>query len=228
MMVNAQCKSIVCYFNNAKRVRDEVNDTIDPQIDKKRKIEQIDGQHNDGIKSATTTDDGDDVASNKDPLELDAINNDCLRHIFEFLTLHDLINVAETSERFVFPAAEAFSRCFRKKKVEVMATSEPILKFMRLGFLRIDGDTAMTGLHYFGARMSTISANFDAFESIEDKCRHSIDEVILENCTDSLSTFDIHFCIESHFKTINKPFTKVKNLMLNGCILGEKFAQLRM
>lgn len=228
-MKGKQSVSIVMVPNDAKRAREEVTcDDGHFQIDKKRKIEQITdekitGYHQEEEIIDAATDDNDNG-----PLELDDINNDCLRHIFEFLTLHELIKVADIGVRFIFPAAEAFSRCYRKKKIEVVATSQPILNFTRFGFLQLAGAAAMNGLTHFGARMKIISANFDAFELTEEEHRDPIDVAILKNCYNSLTDFEVHFCIERHFQTITKPFAEVQNLTLNGCMLGEKFAQLNV
>lgn len=208
--------------NGGKRGRhEEYDEKNNVQIDKKRKFIEINGQQ------SVKIDDEDDDNDNG-PLQLDDINNDCLRHIFEFLTLHELIDVVETSNRFRFPAAEAFSRRYRTRKIEAVATSDPVLQFNRSGYVHITGAAAMNGLKHFGSRMSTVSANFDAFDLIDFEHRHAIDVAILQNCADSLVNFEVHFCIESHFQTISQPFAKAESVILNGCILGDKFAQLNL
>lgn len=222
----AQSGSIMMVSNDAKRVRQEMYDANNNlQIDKKRKIEKFEFQkinesHND------TTDGAD--SDEKIPTQLDDVNTDCLRHIFEFLTLRELINVAEAVHTFSFPAAEAFSRRHRTSKIEVLGTSKLILNMCRDEYVRIDGPTALLALEHFGARISHISANFDAFEFVDHQYRHSIDLAILKHCTDSLINFEVHFCIESHFQTIIKPFQNVQHLLLNGCMLNDRFAQLNV
>lgn len=215
--------------NDAKRVRDETahDATTADQIpiEKKRKLEQTDNVDNDNqVKDAIVAaadDNTKDDDDNDDSLKLDGLNNDCLRHIFEYLTLPQLINVAETSGRFVFPAAEAFSRRYGWQKVIVCATTEnPILV---ADLERLDGTVVLTALNQFGARMKTISAYFHDFEKMID---NPIEVLLLKKFTDSLVDFEMHYCSESHFQSIIKPFPNVKNLTLEACTVGANFFQL--
>lgn len=214
-------ESIIENAKDAKRARDENVTKASTQMEKKRKFVK-DEQISDDDTTSTIFKEND----NNGQLQLDDINNDCLRHIFEFLSLRDLIKTAQTTDQFEFAAAEAFSRRYRKQRIEVLVTSKPIHMFCRFGYLRIDGALAMAGLRFFGARMSTLSANFDSFQSITPANSHPINVEILNNCLDSLRTFEINFCIETHFETIDKPFKNVENLVINGCALGAKFAEL--
>lgn len=163
---------------------------------------------------------------NDDPLQLNDINNDCLRHIFEFLSLYDLIGMAEIDNQFIFAAAEAFSRCHREKRFVAVATSQPNHELFRFGSSRMCGPQAMAGIHHFGARIINLSANFDAFRSIAPANRYPIDMEIMKHCTDSLKTLEVRFCNGTHFENIDKPFEKVENLVFNCCTVGVKFAQL--
>lgn len=216
----------VVMANDIKRGRDVVNCSRSMQTKKKRKTGEDEQIVGDKIEESAATENNNDSNDDNGPLQLDDINNDCLRHIFEYLSMHELIKVAELSKQFVFAAAEAFSRRYRKKQIEVMVTSEPDYKCFRFGYLRMNGAVAMTGLEHFGARMSTLSANFLAYRSIDPAQRHPIDVAILQKCTNSLQTFEINCCIESHFEMIEKPFAKVENLTIAGSTLGVKIAQL--
>lgn len=230
-------ESIVAMANDKKRTHDEENNAnASVQSGKKQKTdgdEQIIGNKIDksaavsiimGSKSDNENKGNDDEED--EPLHLDDINNDCLRHIFEFLSVHELIKVAQSTSRFVFAAAEAFSRRYRKMRFEVMITEKLCCQWFRFGYLQLNGAMAVAGLQHFGARMSTLSANFAAYRLIAPAQRYPIDVTILKKCQNSLQTLEIHFCIESHFDMIEKPFEKVENLVVNGCKLGVKFAQL--
>lgn len=213
--------------NDAKRVREETPfDAADQMpIEKKRKFGQMDNEENDiqVNDAAAVAAADDDNTEDDDSLKLDGLNNDCLRHIFEYLTLPELIDVAETSGRFVFPAAEAFSRCHSWQKFLVAATSKPMLVFESQ---RLQGAAMMSALNHFGARMKTISAYFNEYDMIEFGHPDPIDVVMLKQCTDSLADFQMNYCMESHFQSVIKPFTNVKKLTLDRCTLGVKFSQL--
>lgn len=230
--VQNECRKsiVVVVANETKRTRDEENDVNGfTQAEKKRKIDdedQIIGKQIDksGTISIIENTSSDNEAD--DPLQLDDLNNDCLRHIFEFLSMYDLIKVAQSAGQFGFAAAEAFSRRYRKLRFEVTVTSEADYQWYRFAYLRMNGAVAMAGLQYFGARMSTLTANFSAHQFNVPAQRHAIDVAILKKCQDSLQAFEVHFCIESHFEMIEKPFAKVQKLMVNGCTLGVKFGHL--
>lgn len=225
-MEAAQCESIT---KMGKRVHDEVMGVSDySQTEKKQKTaenEQFVVDEIEGADSASNNT-GSDPNNDESPLCLNDINNHCLRHVFEFLSLHDQVQMAEVDDQFIFPAAEAFSCRYRTKRIEVLVTSGPFYTPSRYGYLRIKGAVAMAGLQHFGARMLTLSANFDAFQFIAPAERHPIDLAILKTCTDSLKTLEINFCTESHFETIEKPFKMVQKLVINGCTLGETFGRL--
>lgn len=228
----AQSQSVIKVAKDAKRVCDEVMNVCEfSQAQKKQKKAENEKIVVDEIEEAASTssintnnDDKDDDGSG--PLQLDNINHHCLRHIFEYLSLHDQIKMAELDDHFIFPAVEAFSCRYRAKRIEALVSSKPAVISSGFGYLRIDSAVAMAGLQHFGARMSRLSANFNAFRLIAPAKRHAIDLAILKNCSDSLKTLEIRFSIESHFETIEKQFKKVENLVIDGSTLGTTFGQL--
>lgn len=204
-MEHPHSESIV-FAKSAKRARDSTtdDDTNDKQIEKKQKL---------------------NTPNTQDPLKLADINNDCLRSIFEYLSVHDLIDVAEANGQFTFAAAEAFSRCHRTKGIEMVATDEA--KRCNMLFIRLTGDTSAIALEHFGARMLTIAANLDGYEHSDGEQHIRFDALVVRHCSDSVRTLEIHRCKGMHFQMIDKPFTKVTHLIVNGSVLGEKVCALR-
>lgn len=215
-LVQSECSesvAVAVVANGEKRIRDEVNEPGGAvQTEKKQKID-------DGEQSSEDNE-------TDDPLKLDDLNNHCLRHIFEFLSIHDLIKVAQSAGQLGFASAEAFSRRYRQLRFEVTVASDAKYPWSLFGSTHMNGAEAMAALEHFGARMLTLAANFSAHQLVEPAQRQAIDAAILNKCSNSLQTFEIHFCTESHFEMIEKPFAKVEKLVVNGCTLGVKFAKL--
>lgn len=225
VMEEGQKESAIKLPKIVKRMHDDKAIDVSgiSQEEKKRKTDENEnGQESSSSSTNRSDSDDDDI-----PLQLNTINTHCMQHIFEYLSLHDQIKMAELDGKFVFGAAEAFSRRYRVHRIEVyLSVYNNYSTMFYSRNLRIHGTVAMAGLQHFGARMLTLSANFCGFRSCKPEERYPIDLAILKNCSASLKTLQITACVETHFEMIEKPFKKIEKLTVNDSTLGTAFGQL--
>lgn len=70
----------------------------------------------------------DALTAKHDPLNLTDLNDYCLEGIFKYLSLADLLNIAETNDRFVGEACLAARRLFRKKTVQINSSTIKVIE----------------------------------------------------------------------------------------------------
>lgn len=151
------------------------------------------------------------------PLQLMDLNDDCLEHIFEFLNLQDLVNIAETDDVFSPAAISVYSRNRRTKK-KVFVNLSPICCGQTDC---VDVETNFDCFfRHFGHLTSHLLVN--ALGSNGTK----IEESLQKYCLNSLRHLDLAFCDATDFEQIDKPFPHVEELTVIESKLGEKMSQL--
>lgn len=139
-------------------------------------------------------------------LQLVDINYDCLRRIFEFLDVNDLINVAEADDNFIAAATDVFLQRLRK------ATSK----------ISVESDIFATCLSHFGHISPGISVGFGQIHDSEWQ------KNIEKYCRKSLHHLNVHNLNENHFERIQKPFINVRKLVISESTLGRKMSQMNL
>ena len=138
----------------------------------------------------------------KHRLQLVDINNDCLIDVFEYLSLEDLFNVAETHSSLVPAAQLVFARRYRKKEFFLNLDT---VRFLSDDCIEVRKDIAAAFVRLFGTALSSLFINFD--------CHHEqdIEESLLDNCSNTLTKLELALCNTSNLNTIDEPFRKVIN-----------------
>lgn len=168
--------------------------------------------------------DSDDIAHEKKPkidrvvpLQLVDINEDCLQAIFEYLNVRNLINVAETDDRFIPAACSVFSRYHRKKSVSVCFYDEE-----NANELVIEASTTVIFLRHFGHLISKLSLYHLSIIDPDAAIQLSI----FKHCSTSLAELSLNLFEEKDFHAIEQPFTNVKRLSINKCWLNSNLSLL--
>lgn len=139
--------------------------------------------------------------SSRSRLHLLQINNDCLIDVFDYLSLEDLLNVAEAHASLVPAARMVVVRRYRTKPF-----------YLNLGTVRFIGDdcveirqhTAATFFRQFGAALSSLVINFEGHHE------QAIEKSLLENCTNTLTKLELAMCNTSSLNAIDDSFRKVR------------------
>lgn len=151
------------------------------------------------------------------PLKLVDINDDCLQSIFKYLSVDDLINVAEADDQLIPAAAEVFSRFHRKKQFDVVPE---ILRPSDDGCQKLLMDKAKNCLTHFGQHVSDLSIQFKDHREIE------IERLIQKHCITSLRNLKLIFCEKNYFGAMRKPFVNVEKLAIVDSRLGLKMLHM--
>ncbi|XP_055302504.1 uncharacterized protein LOC129568533 [Sitodiplosis mosellana] len=160
-----------------------------------------------------------------DPLHLTDINDDCLEVIFKCLGWADLVNVADSDERFVGVAQSVYSRRYQSKAVSLnlnaidfkaahdkKAHADP----------KIGKEIAEAFFRQFGHLVSSVSFNSMAQYAI------NIEKSLLKHCADSLTALELLLCRHINFETLNEPLEKVESLAITKSFLGQKLSKLNI
>lgn len=139
------------------------------------------------------------------PLQLTDINNDCLRRIFEYLEVVDLVNVAEADDNFIPVAADVILRRIR-----------------RPNGISIRADVFAAFLTHFGHFAFYMTIEFGNMQNLE------LQECLETYCRKSLRGLIAKHMNENHFESIQKPFVQLKNLQIVESTLGRKMSQMSL
>lgn len=158
-----------------------------------------------------------------DQLQLTEINDDCLESIFGYLTLNDLVNVAEANWRFISSARAVFVRRYQKMNF-----------YLNLGIIRmrmkngtdyeIRKDVAIPFFRHFGGKVLGLYVNF--LLNIDQDVNTKLEHMIFQYCTATLTRLEWFFCNMDTFKAINKPFENVRELTISKGSLSQQLSLL--
>lgn len=158
------------------------------------------------------------------------LNSYCLDHIFNYLELIDLVNVAEANSKLKLDCKLPFVRNYRSKKVEMIKYGGWSTDFAYANWFRVDANyisirnmiACLKLLRHFGHLLTNLSVNF---EDTKPAHRAEVERYIYDNCTESLIEIDFGYAELSTFSTIEKPFAKVEKVSFSDCDLGKEICE---
>lgn len=152
--------------------------------------------------------------------KLTDINFDCQEAVFQFLSLSDLLNVANTDERFLEAVRIVYSRLYKTKTVRInlnAMTSSFATHNIKSDCIEVyDRNFISRLLSTFGDRIKKLSISmktssnrfisfFDIQAQINQFCASSLVELSIQNCE--------HFPSEAYIQ----PFTELRCLSMQNC-----------
>lgn len=151
-------------------------------------------------------------------IEITDLNDDCLVHIFSFLKLPNLLNIADTCSRFK-QVIRTMHKCKQATK-SVKINSLPKSITYNLKLLRNFGDQIQTLLiNYFGI--------YDTKSESSSQIMVAVEQYIYKYCleSESLNELRLFYLPKDAFESIEKPFKSVKAVYFYYGFLGEKISQ---
>ncbi|XP_031617187.1 uncharacterized protein LOC116337041 [Contarinia nasturtii] len=168
-------------------------------------------------------------------IEITDLNNNCLEHIFKFLNLNDLLNVAGTCKKFHSAANYPFSSNFGKKQFHLRYT------YIERGSSAFSIDTFENDIYIrklkiylkclrtFGHLINKLCINYDTMP-----IRDEIDLYINQYCSDYVKEIVFCWSMKGAMKNLTKPFPNVWSLAFSSCYLedeitnfNEKFPKMK-
>lgn len=154
------------------------------------------------------------VNSVSNNMKITDLNADCLEEIFDHLCPSDLLSVADTCTRIRKVAGLVFIRkCGNERSIHIDNERIQCGWFNPLPSVHMD--TTHQFLRCFGHLILKI--NFNCYEQSRSS---GIFRYINEYCAETLTSLSVSALEEYIFDDISKPFTKLKFLSFNGCMLG--------
>lgn len=151
------------------------------------------------------------------PVQLVDINEDCLQVIFQHLDVIDLINVADTNNRFISAAVSVYHRCHRTKGVTISNGCYchhkiPIPETLATSFFR-----------HFDHEVSAFSVNLSCIDY-----ELNIEQFLQPNRLTALVELELYSFDETDFDTFVGPFETVEQLTIVSSWLNENLAKLNV
>lgn len=162
-------------------------------------------------------------------MELTEISNDCLEKVFRYLSLGDLLNVADSNKQLRAAAELTYFYKYGKKKICVNYgvilinnKREPDIE-MKDDIEINDWKRSYQILRCFGHLISKLEFNMILImfclsiksEKFRDSFQHVINYVN-EYCADSLTELDAYGLVDGILDHLQKPFQLVENLHIGG------------
>lgn len=147
--------------------------------------------------------------------KLTDMNDDCLEHIFLYLSLEDLLNIVHTNKQLRSAADLAFKRNFGRGKLVIFDESSFTIHINK--FEKVQLPNSYRLLCRFGhliLRSQITRSAGNMLKYLNKYCQHSTTEI-------SFSTFE-----SSDYYRMKKPFFNIETVHLDYCNFGIKFLQL--
>lgn len=151
-----------------------------------------------------------------EPKQITDVNNDCLEHLLKYLSLADLLNVADSSKQLMDAAKFAFASNHGRKTIVLNSFPYPLLQTIAVHSDEIwifDLPTCLRILRCFGSVIATLHVyyNFD-----DDLPRSKLDRYIQEYCAASLREIQFHKAPANAMKHLRQlEFPKVETVGFN-------------
>lgn len=151
-----------------------------------------------------------------EPKQITDVNNDCLEHLLKYLSLADLLNVADTSKHLVDAAKLAFASKHGRKTIVLNSFPYSISQTIIIHSDEIwifDFITCLRILRCFGSVIAKLHVyyNFD-----DDLPRSKLDRYIQEYCAAFLTEIQFHKAPANAMKHLRKlEFPKVETVGFN-------------
>lgn len=155
----------------------------------------------------------------RNTMNISDLNIDCLEEIFEWLSLNDLLSVADTSIRFRRVSGLVLNRKYGEH-VSVHNAN------IQIGLLNYFDEADIKGirsslrfLRCFGHLISELDIRFD--NTVQSHC-NALFHYMNKYCAQNLIRFSILGSQQITIDMISKPFPNVKNIIISQCTLGRK------
>lgn len=188
---------------------------------------QIDAETSNKTEDEDESDD-DDIDDVDAPKRIIDINIDCQEHIFRYLSVKDLVNVAEANKQLKPAAALAFNRQYSKMKFVLYNIPMRPIQFKRTIFLSKKYSNIVTVatalytfklLRLFGRYILAIRLyGKDPMHNFRPEILNykRIMQYINNNCSESLVWFEMLLHPDSLFDSVEKQFKNVEHLSIKG------------
>lgn len=171
------------------------------------------------------------IKMNDDSAEitLTNINDNCLEHIFKYLDLQSLINIAETNKSLKPSADLAFKRNFGKMTLSRFSYDSirrnwidkiSISIFFSEKMIQIyDFPTYLKCVRYFGHLFTKLIIDYDI-----GPCRAMVDQYFHDYCVDFVTEVEFNWMLKGEMKICQKPFVNVKTVQFSDFHLDHKMS----
>lgn len=170
--------------SSCKRLR--TSDGYEPPLKRKKTTEQ---DENDPERNDITQNDQSEADEDEEsPLKLDDLNDYCLEGVFKHLSFKTLMNVADSSNRFVEEVRFAARRIFRVKKVEIDYGNVWIETLFLFDWCELNGvHKLLRFFEVFGTSIFKLTVNPRGYYHR----LQLVEELILKYCTKRLINLDM-------------------------------------
>lgn len=163
-----------------------------------------------------------------DQLKIIDLNNDCLEHIFKYLSLVELLNVADARKSLKDGIDQAFTSKYGKRKVKfnikIYEPDEELLRKVNENDEEIEIVEFVTGLKFlrsFGKLTSTLTM---VYNDLQQNQRLEMDNYLSGYCTETLNELIFLDVPKGAIAGVNEPFIKVNKLWIHHGELGRKLS----
>lgn len=143
-------------------------------------------------------------------IRITEINIECLEIAFKYLSLDDLLNVANTNTHLRNAAKLAFASKYRKKRINVQWT-ESIPGIADEGYLKM----SLRMLRCFGELISSLEVSCYFVNDKSDTFLQRLLDYVSEYCATSLTELVVNRCPKGAWDRVQTPFQSVRNVFLN-------------
>lgn len=164
--------------------------------------------------------------------KLTSLDNDCLEKIFKYLTLKDLLNVADSNKRLKQVADVVFALNYGAKELNLIDSNEVLGSNLIISSAEIhvgDLKSSLQVLRCFGQLISKVVVNRSGDSSHSNAHYNAILGTLLiyvnEFCTESLTDIEIIGDDKLRIDYLDNSFTNVQRVQIWNCELDEE-AQL--
>lgn len=160
------------------------------------------------------------------------LNYDCLEHIFEYLHLNDLINVAASNTILQNVAEGVFQREYGDQTLRIMASSRSLYFGDIFDGEDIDVTSFPRFLLIFGDLISSIELNFAEMYDLEDEGMISLEEIhstfdsIFKHSLKSLVKIEFHEMPNGWLTKFSKLLLKVESVSFTDCVGAHEAGEL--
>lgn len=155
-----------------------------------------------------------------EPTKITDINNDCLEHIFNYLSLIDLLNVADASKCFKQGVNLSFTAKYGSKKLKLQGIEPSPHQSYEVDDYKICISNLTTCLKFirsFGHTIDELHINYIGIGRIH--CAE-VDRYINEYCAETLEFIEIYRAKPYSMNKLKKRFSKVTHVEFENCNLG--------
>lgn len=151
------------------------------------------------------------------------LHDDCLREIYKYLDLKDLLSVIQVNDRFKESINSLFVQKYSNKLVKITFSDYDVEK---LDVHVLKAMPIITPfLQYFGPSIpKLVVALVVAFDEKKSEESLAIEESILKYC-DGLKELKLQHCRKGAFDAIVKPFNSLEVFRFHNGYLGENISQ---